>query len=393
MKRLLTINILVCLIGLSVAAQSTLDSVLAAVGKNNKTILLAQQFAETQKLAYKTGLTPSDPVFEYDYMFGKPSTAGNQTDLVVTQGFDFPSVYVKKKQLSDQQQLQADILFTAKRQEVLLDVKSICIQLVYLNRLQNQLFQRQQDVAKIANDFQVKLDKGDGNALDVNKAKLQLIEIDKDLQMNRSQINQLNQHLTELNGGNAIVFMDTVYPLFPMVVPFEQLESDIEATDPLRKYLEQQKLVSQKQLEVSKALWLPKLEAGYHYQAILGQRFNGVHAGISIPLWEKKGSVKLQQSQIMFAEMELQEHSNEHYYEVKQLYERYENLKITLNRYQEVFQSLDNKPLLDKSLAYGQISTIEYFMETGYYYNALNGYLETERDYYLVLAELYRYLL
>ncbi len=393
MKRHFILTLFIVGIGLNVSAQSTLDSVLAAIGNNNKTILLAQQYSETQKLAYKTGLAPTDPVFEYDYMFGRPANAGNQTDLTVTQAFDFPLVYARKKQLSGQQQLQTDMLFMAKRQEVLLSAKSVCIQLVYLNKLQIQLVQRQKDVAKIANDFQVKLDKGDGNALDVNKAKLQLIEIDKDLQMNRSQINQLNQHLTELNGGNVITFADTSYPLVPLVPPFEQIESDIESTDPLRQYLEQERVVSQKELEVSKALWLPKLEVGYHYQAILGQKFNGVHGGISIPLWQQKGTVKLQQSQIMFAEMELQEHSNEHYYEVKQLYERYENLKVTLTQYQQVFQSLDNKPLLDKSLAYGQISTIEYFMETGYYYNALNGYLETERDYYLVLAELYRYTL
>ncbi len=394
MKKLIILNILTALIGLSVSAQSAIDSVLASVTQNNKAIILSQQFVEKQKLAFKTGLAPNDPTFQYDYLFGSPAAAaGNQTDLSITQAFDFPTVYVKKKQLSDQQVLQADMLFTAKRQEVLLNTKSLCIQLVYLNKLHAQLTQRQQDVAKIATDFQTKLDKGDGNLMDVNKARLQLIEIEKDLQMNLSQINQLNQKLTELNGGITIVFTDTIYPLGATVLPFEQLEKEIEAADPLRRYLAQETNISQKQLEVSKALWLPKLEAGYHYQAILGQRFNGLHAGISIPLWERKGSVKLQQSQIMYAEMELQQHSNNHFFEIKQLYERYENLGITLARYRDVFQTLDNRPLLDKSLAFGQISTIEYFMETGYYYNALNGYLETERDYYLVLAALYKHLL
>lgn len=393
MKSIIILNMLMVSVVLNMFAQSTLDSVLATIEKNNKALILSQRYVETQKLAFKTGLAPSDPVLQYDYLFGSPAAAGNQTDMSVTQAFDFPSAYIKKKQLADQQILQADMILKTKRQEVLLEAKLLCIQLTHLNKLKNIFAMRQADIAKIATDFQTKLDNGDGNAMDVNKARLQLIEMDKELQLNQSHINQLNQQLTELNGGQTIVFADTSYPLPPKVIPFEQLEGDIQANDPLRKYLQQEREITQKQLEVGRALWLPKLEAGYHYQAILGQRYNGLHAGISIPLWEKKGTVKLQKSQIMFADMKLQEHDNGHFYEIKQLYERYENLKVILARYRDVFQTLDNKPLLDKSLDFGQISTIEYFMEIGYYFNALNGYLETERDYHIVLAELYQYTL
>jgi outer membrane protein, heavy metal efflux system len=50
-------------------------------------------------------------------------------------------------------------------------------------------------------------------------------------------------------------------------------------------------VIGQQMVEVSKALNLPKFETGYHYQAMLGQRFNGLHLGLTIPLWENKNKV------------------------------------------------------------------------------------------------------
>ncbi len=392
-KNFIIIKLFVVAYVFTANAQSNIDTVLSSISKNNKTILANTQYWEAQKLEYKTGLTPNNPTVEYDYLFGNSVGAGNQTDLTVTQSFDFPTAYVKKKQLSEQKITQAEFQLTSARQNILLEAKNVCLELVYRNKLQIQLLERKQNTEKLFKDFQTKLEKGEGNILDVNKAQLQLIEIKKEFQENISHINQLNQKLTELNGGVAIAFSDTIYPVLPAVPAFEQLEKEIEIRDPIRKFLEQEKLVTQKQVEVSKAMSLPKMETGYHYQGILGQTFQGVHLGVTIPLWGNKNIVKMQKAKSLYADLELQNHINEHFFEIKQLYEKYTNLKIILEQYQTVFSTLNNTALLNKSLSLGQISSIEYFMELSYYYNAYNNYLETEKEYYEVIAELYKYQL
>ena len=265
--------------------------------------------------------------------------------------------------------------------------------MIYHNKIQLLFRQRKQSTEKLLSDFQIRMDRGEGNILDVNKAQLQLIEIKKEFQENLSIINQLNQKLTELNGGEPILFRDTSYPILPIIPAFEQLEKDYESADPLLKILQQEKLIAQKQIEVSKAMRLPKAEVGYHYQGILGQTYNGIHAGITIPLWENKNSVKQKKSQLLFSDLELQAHVNEHYFHIKHIYEKYANLKIILLEYQTTFTSLNGTTLLNKALAAGQLSTIEYFIEISYYNNAFNNYLKTEKEYYEVVAELYKYQL
>lgn len=376
-----------------VNAQSSIENVLYEISKNNKTILATAKFYEAQNLEYKTGILPNNPTAEYDFLKGTPVNAGNQHDFMIAQQFDFPTAYIKKSQLAKAQSAQSEFEITANRQDILLEAKKVCIALVYHNKLQGQLAQQKQNTEKLLADFQTKLDKGDGNILDVNKAKLQLIEIKKQFQENVSAINELNIKLTELNGGSVITFTDTLYAIPQSIPEFAQLENNYESADPLLKILKQKKLVSQKQFELSKSMWLPKMEIGYHYQGILGQTYNGIHTGISIPLWENKNIVKQKQAQLYFSDLQLTAHTNEHFYHIKHIYEKYTNLKITLQEYQSVFATLNNTSLLNKALALGELTTIQYFMEMNYYNQALFNYLQIEKEFYLVEADIYKYKL
>lgn len=377
----------------SVTGQSNMDKVLAEISKNNKTIQSNTQYWNAQKVQYKTGISLYNPTVEYDYLKGSPANAGNQTDITISQSFDFPTAYTRKNQLADQQILQADLQLKVSNQELLLEAKKVCIELVYRNKLQIPLAKRKEATEKWLANFKKKLDKGDGTILDVNKAEIQLLEIRKLFQENASAIIKLNDMLTSLNGGTAVAFNDIAYFDLPVIADFETLEKDIEQQDYLKKTLEQEKVIAQKQIDLSKALTLPKMEIGYHYQGILGQTYNGIHTGISLPLWESKNMVKLQKAKMIFAESALTDHTNEHYYEIKQLYGRYESLKSILSDYEKINQSAEPMRLLDKALSAGQISVLEYFVELNYYNTTFNSYLEIEKEYYEVVATLLKYKL
>ncbi|MET0760066.1 MAG: TolC family protein [Flavobacterium sp.] len=389
-------KLLICLAIITfsnVTAQSNMDKVLAEIGKNNKTIQSNRQYWNAQKIQYKTGNSLYNPTVEYDYLKGSPANAGNQTDIVVTQSFDFPTAYTKKNQLANQQILQADLYLQAANQELLLKTKKVCVELVYRNKLQIPLAKRKEATEKWLGHFKKKLETGDGTILDVNKAEIQLLEIKKQFQENAAAILKLNEELTSLNGGTAITFNDLAYFDVPVIPNFETLEKEIEAQDYIRKTLEQEKVIAQKQIDVSKALALPKMEIGYHYQGILGQTYNGIHTGISLPLWESKNTVKLQNAKMTFAETALTDHTNEHYYEIKQLYGRYESLKGIMEDYRKINNSVEPIKLLNKALSAGQISVLEYFVELNYYNATFNSYLEIEKEYFDVVATLLKYKL
>jgi outer membrane protein, heavy metal efflux system len=391
-KRSITL-LLTCLVLIPLTAQTDLEQVLRKIENNNKSIQAQQQSLEARKMAFKSDMRLYNPNVEYDFLQGQPFSAGNQTDILVNQVFDFPTTYSRKKELASGQTTQAELDFLSGRQEILLEAQQTMLSLIYRYKLQQQIAERKSATEKLLQDFEKKLETGDGNILDVNKAKLQLIEINKDYQLNTSQINQLIQNLNGLNGGLEIEFTANQYPEDISLPAFEEFYEELKSLDPMWRFYELESNTAKKQVEVMKAMALPKLEAGYRYQGILGATFQGFHVGTTIPLWENKYRVRQKEAELSFAGLQWIDYQNERYYALKQRYEQYEKLSSTLREYREVLGTLNSIAYLDKALALGHISTIEYFLESNYFYMAYTNYLQTENEYYQVKAELLRFRL
>ena len=225
-------KLLICFVLLSlttVSAQSTIDQALNEIAKNNTAIRANTQYYNAQKLQYKTGNTLYNPTVEYDFLKGTPANAGNQTDILVTQSFDFPTAYGKKNQLAKERTNQADLQLKAANQMVLFEAKKVLIELVYRNKLQIPLTNRKQATEKWLVHFKKKLDAGDGTILDVNKAEIQLLEIRKQFQENTSAIAVLNEKLTGLNGGTPISLTDITYYDVPVLADFEAFKQKLRS--------------------------------------------------------------------------------------------------------------------------------------------------------------------
>jgi outer membrane protein, heavy metal efflux system len=381
----------VLFIAIKLQAQSSVDDVLRQIETNNKTLQAEKQRFEAAKVEYRTGLTLYDPQVNYDYMKGSPVTAGNQTDFTVSQPFDFPTAYGKKKKVANLKSEQTDFEAALTRRKILFEAKLTCIRIIYGNKLKKELSNRLELAQKFYSDYQKKFEQKAASILDLNKAKLQLTSIQTELKLTETELTTNNQKLTELNAGNNLVLQDESYPVMTIPSGFESMFEQIEATDPIFKYYQKQKEVGDAQISLSKSLWLPKMEAGYHYQGILGQRFNGVHVGLNIPLWEKKNTVQFQQQQSLHYDYVLQNHHNEHYYLTKKLYEKASSLKSNYEEYQKNLETLNATELLTKALQAGELSTLEYFLETTIFYESRNKLLAIELAYYETLSELHKY--
>ena len=374
-------------------SQVGVDSIIRQVDRNNKAIASSNKFQQAKAAEYKTGLTPYDPFVEYDYMYGSPAGAGNQRDFSVSQRFDFPTSYKRKRELSGNQVIQTNLQQQVFRQDVLLEAKQAALHLIYLNKKIEELRRRLRSTEGLVKDIQQKLDKGDITILDMNKAKLQLLTIKSDLELSENEKSVRLARLIELNGGEDISINDTSYPIMTTVPPFDELDSLIEANDPIIKMYEQDKLIQTNQLYVQKAMNLPKLEAGYHSQGILGQSYRGFHVGLSVPLWENKNRVNAAKANIDYATSAAEAHRIEHRQDNRQAYEQLGIRTKIMAEHAALLSSLNNTYLLNKSLSLGQITVVQYFYEVSFYFTAYDKYLQTELEYHQALARLYKFQL
>jgi outer membrane protein, heavy metal efflux system len=389
----LTASIISCFFIINGFAQNDADRVLKEVEANNRSIQSNKKYWEARRAEFKAGLTPYDPQVEYDYLFGSPVGAGNQRDFSVTQRLDFPTTYKRKRQLSGQQIAQTELQQQVYRQDVLLEAKLLSLQIIYLNKKAAELNRRLANTQQLVQDYQKKLDRGNVIILDVNKAKLQLLNINNEVALNSNEIQVTTTKLTELNGGVPIQVSDTTYPVTAAVPDFETLDSLIEANDPLLKVYEQEKDIMQKQIAVQKSLNLPKIETGYHSQGILGQSYRGIHAGITIPLWENKNRLKASQANLDYATTNAQAHVIEHRLENKGYYDQLAVRVKAMEAYTNLLSTLNNTPLLNKALRLGQITIIQYFQDESYYFSAYDKYLQMEWEYQQAVTRLYKFQL
>ena len=240
----------------SMQAQSTLDQLLASVQANNKTIQAEQRRIEAGTAFFQTGLSLPDPSVTLDWMRGFPSSAGNQTDFTAAQAFDFPSAYKYRREVAELKTAQITFESEQVRKDILLDAKLTALHLVYLNRRKTELERRQERAQRFLDDYQKKLEQQDATILEVNKARLLLVNVQTERQLLETEIAANLQTLTGLNGGVPVVFTDTIYPPAPKLPDFETLENTIEQTDPILKYLEAQRNAGEAEAKLTKAMLL-----------------------------------------------------------------------------------------------------------------------------------------
>ena len=374
-------------------AQTGIERVLADVERNNKSLSAEKQYWETQKLSYKTGLNPENPKVEYDHLPGRPESAGTQQDFSVTQGLDFPTSYKKRRVISREQIIKADLQIEIFRQEILLEAKLACIDFIYRRELGNELHKRLQKANILLEATNRKTDQGESNILELNKIKLLRLEIKNQVELNETSISTIQYQLDELNGGIPLDLSQIEYPAISDIPLFEPLDSVIEAHDPEVKSMKQEREVAKEQIELTRSMTLPKLEGGYHQQSILGQKYQGFHIGVTIPLWENQNRLKTEKARLVHSEYEITEHRTKHYYKNKQLYDQYLHWHRTFNDYENVLTTANNEELLSKALQAGQLSLIEYLMEIRYFYDANDKSKAAEREYHRIIAELYQFML
>ena len=108
----------------------------------------------------------------YEHLPGRPEGAGTQKDFSITQGFDFPTSYSKKRSVSNQQIAQSELQFTAFRQQILLKAKLTCIDYVHRRRFQTELVKRLQNANTLLEAITKKTEQGESNILDLKQDKI-----------------------------------------------------------------------------------------------------------------------------------------------------------------------------------------------------------------------------
>jgi len=391
MKQIIIITLACFLFTFELVAQTSIEQVIQEVEQNNTTLIALKRKVDAETIGNKTDLFLPNPEVEFNYLFGTPSEIGNRTDIRVTQGFDFPTVYSRKSDISNLKNEQVLLEYERQKKEFFLYTRQVCNQLVYINALLKEYSERIENARRMVSLFQTKFETGEANILDYNKAKLGLLDLTKkaeSLQVNREE--QLAE-LKRLNGGKMIDFQIADFPSIIIPEDFGNWYAQAEQKNPVLAWLKLETEVNRQNEKLNSALALPKFQAGYMSEGIVGEHLQGITVGVSVPLWESKNKVKEARALTEVSQAVEQDNKLRFYNSLKALHAKALQLQNSLNDYRKELDDCNNTRLAAKALEAGEISMIDYLMELTVYYESFNNMIEIQRNLHQTLAELKRY--
>lgn len=393
MKRLLIIILSVSLFTPG-RAQTSMEEILRSIETNNKDLQANCQLTVSKKLEAKLDNNLADPSVSYSHQYGNKEGMGMQGELVASQSFDFPSLYVQRNKLAKAMGTSFERQGDEFRQQILLQAKELCLDLVFLNQQKNLLEQRLRNAEQLASLYKMRLDNGDANILETNKIDLELLNTKNEARMNESARVAKLQELAALNGGIAIDFTDTAYTRTETLLSFEDLKQEAIPANRQLLALQSEKTVALRQVSVSKSQGLPGFEVGYRLNtATGGDRFNGFVVGVNIPLFSNRNNVKQAKAQTLYTDMQLESATITVENELFRLYNQALTLRTSIEEYQKVLKSQNSVALLNKAIQAGQISMIEYFVDITTLYQSIQNYMQLQNEYQKVLAQMYKFRL
>lgn len=371
-----------------VAHAQDLAAVWGQIELNNPTLAALRYGADADKLSSRTGLAPSNPEVEFHYLWGD-GTAGNRVDLSIKQSFDFPSVYAFKSKVAKMEGERIDIQYRIGRMELISAVGQLYADIVYYNAAIAAAEARIATAAALADAYAKKLERGDGTQIESNRAQLNLRTLQSDLSQLTSERSARLIELAGFNGGQAISVTVASYETIALPSSFEVWsEMAMEKNPTLRGALADIR-VSENKLRVAKSEWLPKISIGYMSERVLtAEHFQGVIAGISLPLWENSRSVKAAKAAVLADKGRAADVRQQTLTRLSALYARAAGLLSSAAQYRQIISSLNSMPLMQRALDAGEITLFEYVTEAQLYYNNEDKALEAERDFRVCYAEL-----
>jgi outer membrane protein TolC len=337
-----------------------------------------------------TGIYLPNPEVEFNYLWGNPNNIGNRNDISVRQTFDFATVTGVKRKISGQRNNLLELQYKSERLDILLQARQYCLDLVYYNALKQELDRRLEHAATLADGYKNRLDKGDANILEYNKAQLNLATVKGEIASVETERLSILAELKRLNGGVALTLDDSEYDDATFPDNFDEWYADAEQSNPVLEYVKQEVEIVKTQIALNKALSLPNFSAGFMREKVVGEAYQGISLGISIPLWENKNRVRQARAALKANEAKQSDARLQFYEYLRNLYVRAKSLQTTALEYKQSLSSFNSTDLLKKALDAGEISLLDYIVELGLYYNTVNLKLNAEKEFQKTLAELRR---
>ncbi len=376
-------------LSLNVSSQS-INEFLYEVMENHPGIIAGQELLSSEEAYSKTGYTPKDPSVQAGFFPGRPETTANKITWSVNQSFDFPGHYRNIKRLKKNDYEQAVMEYRYTVMALLENARASVIEMTALQKHIDSSSERVIHLQSREEAYSRMLNEGEITIIEYNKARMALAHQKNILREYNADMESVKAYLDMISGDKSAMVETTAYPLFEEPEP-ENLLAEKRENHPAFSLPGKNIEIAESNISVIRSDKLPELTLGYASEIVAASRFTGPTLGLSVPLWENKGRLEEAKAKKSHYRAEYENRITVMENDFKTGYKEYLSVKSGLETLRNSLPGGQAKTLLNKALEEGEISVIEYFIELSEYYDTEDMVIELEKEYYLLLSELYNH--
>lgn len=376
----------------SLRAQSmeSIDSVLAAVERNNLELRALRQNNEASRLEIQAqNNIQQDLSVSYSPFFTRGYDGVASSELVVSMGFDFPSQYVSRGKSGKLQNEVLDMQYALQRRDILLQAQLLCLDLVRLNQEKELLDTRMANADELLALMEKRFSEGGANIIEVNKVKMERMNVRTLAAQNEAARQNTLQTLRAMNGNIPVELLTAQYPAAAEVVNYDEFYAEVMATDAGILSAEASVEAAAQEIKVNRQNWLPKFEVGYRRNTSMTEASHGFLVGASLPLFSSRNKTKIAEARHTAAQSELENARLQAETQLQSRYNELQQIHSAVRTYDVPLMHGTLEALKSAVLA-GQMSVIDYYVEADNVYGNISTYLTLENQYRRLLAELYK---
>ena len=372
---------------------TTLDEAIKTGLSNNGNVQVAKTNIELQEQGKKAAFDPGKTNVGIQY--GQYNSFETDFAFNLNQQFDFPTVYTNQHKLAKEKTEGSHLQLSVTENSLKQDIRQSWYQLAYLKEKEKLLLYQDSIYGRFLHAATIRYETEATSYLEKAAAETRVMEIQNALKLIASDIIiQEKQLRVLLNDTTGLTFMPE--PLIERNIAYVQDSTQL-ANNPLLAYAKQQIDIAGAEKAVQSSRMLPGFSVGYFNQSLIGSqttngdiatgtdRFSGVQAGITIPLFygSYKANIKSAKLKEQMAETNASYYSTVLQGQYEQQLQEVLKYQSSLSYYKD--QAVPQAELIignaQKSFENGAIDYVEYFQNLNQglelkfnYLNTLNGY-------------------
>lgn len=365
---------------------------LQAVERHSPGLQSAAATARSNQIEARMGNTLPNPELEYIHSWGSSGAVG-EDEFTATQGFDFPTAYVQRTRAARAREDAAQASYRQVRMETLLQARLAVQEILYLQKRIEVDSLRLADAEFARQIARVRAQAGDITSIEENRIEFQSLSARNNLTRTRMALETALTSLSSLSGLSLGADVQIEPMPLPALAPLEQVLEQAYAVDPALSAARASGQAAQADRRLAVSLALPKFSAGYKYSSSDGAKFHGVIAGMSIPLFESRNTVRLaraRQAEVEATTLALETNLTA---DLTAKYSQACRLEAMSRTYQSGGEGAEKSALLRKALQEGSLTILEYFTELDPVYRHMDEINELSYNYRSLLIELNKYAL